>query len=63
MTRFSIGRLATVVAVVSVLFTPARTEAQNYFGRNKVQYESFKWKILKSELRKPFWPDLHRRVQ
>lgn len=50
MTRISIGRLATVLAVASAsLFTPARTEAQNYFGRNKVQYESFKWKILKSE--------------
>lgn len=50
MTRFSIGRLATVVAVVfGALSTPARVEAQGYFGRNKVQYESFKWRILKSE--------------
>ena len=28
---------------------PARSEAQAYFGRNKVQYESFKWRIIKSE--------------
>ncbi|MEO5567221.1 MAG: peptidase S9, partial [Gemmatimonadaceae bacterium] len=50
MTRFSLGRLATVLTVAFVTFaTPARSEAQGYFGRNKVQYESFKWRILKSE--------------
>jgi WD40 repeat protein len=51
MTRFSFGRLATLVAVgfAALSARPARTEAQAYFGRNKVQYESFKWRILKSE--------------
>lgn len=50
MTRFSLGRLATVLTVAFVTFaTPARSEAQGYFGRNKVQYETFKWRILKSE--------------
>src|SRR5690349_20979132 len=51
MTRFSFSRLATHVAVgfAALSARPARTEAQGYFGRNKVQYESFKWRILKSE--------------
>jgi Tol biopolymer transport system component len=51
MTRNSIGRLATLVAVafVAISARPARSEAQGYFGRNKVQYESFKWRINKSE--------------
>jgi Tol biopolymer transport system component len=51
MTRFSISRLTALAAVLGVALsvTPAPTEAQGYFGRNKVQYESFKWRILKSE--------------
>ncbi len=51
MTRFSFGRLATIVAVgfAALSARPASTEAQGYFGRNKVQYESFKWRIFKSE--------------
>lgn len=51
MTRFSFGRLAAfaIVAFAVLVARPARTDAQGYFGRNKVQYESFKWRILKSE--------------
>jgi len=37
--------LASLVAVAAI--SPAG--AQQYFGRNKVQYEAFPWKILKSE--------------
>src|SRR3954465_9378141 len=50
MTAFSLRRLATLVSFVSVAAvatTPAG--AQGYFGRNKVQYETFKWRIIKSE--------------
>jgi Tol biopolymer transport system component len=51
MTRFSLGRLAALVALAfgAISTRPAATEAQSYFGRNKVQYESFKWRILRSE--------------
>lgn len=51
MTRYSFRRLATllVVAAVALWARPATSEAQGYFGRNKVQYESFKWRILRSE--------------
>jgi Tol biopolymer transport system component len=51
MTRNSLGRLVTFVAVAFATLSsrPARTEAQGYFGRNKVQYESFKWRIIKSD--------------
>ena len=51
MTRFSLGRLTTLVAVASaaLLSSPAASAGQGYFGRNKVQYESFKWRIIKSE--------------
>ncbi|HET9425760.1 MAG TPA: DPP IV N-terminal domain-containing protein [Gemmatimonadaceae bacterium] len=51
MTRSSLGRFATLltVAFVALSARPATSEAQGYFGRNKVQYESFKWRILKSE--------------
>src|SRR5262245_55467478 len=51
MTRFSFGRLATLVAVVFFALSapPTHADAQGYFGRNKVQYESFKWRIIKSD--------------
>jgi hypothetical protein len=57
MTRNSFGRLATLdrlllVAVTSAALAatlPAAAAAQGYFGRNKVQYETFKWKIIKSD--------------
>jgi Tol biopolymer transport system component len=51
MTRSSFSRLATLSAVAffALASGPAASEAQGYFGRNKVQYESFKWRILRSE--------------
>src|SRR3954469_3362196 len=50
MTVFSLRRLATLLSVVSVAaVATAPVEAQGYFGRNKVQYETFKWRIVKSE--------------
>jgi Tol biopolymer transport system component len=50
MTAFSLRRLATLVSLVSVAtVATAPAGAQGYFGRNKVQYETFKWKIIKSE--------------
>ena len=36
------------VALALVLGTPALLQAQ-YFGQNKVQYESFDWKIIQTE--------------
>ncbi len=39
--------LTAAVAIVAVLVVPSAAQAQ-YFGRNKVQYESFDWKILKT---------------
>ena len=32
-----------------LLATTAQARAQDYFGRNKVQYESFDWRIVKSD--------------
>lgn len=49
MTRFSPRRLATLVSFLSVAIAAAPAGAQGYFGRNKVQYETFNWRILKSE--------------
>jgi Tol biopolymer transport system component len=42
-------RWAAAVAPLLVLLVSFSAGAQGQFGRNKVQYESFKWKILKSE--------------
>ena len=41
------GRLA-ILAVVCLLAAPTASAAQ-YFGRNKVQYRSFDFQILKTE--------------
>jgi len=57
MTRLSLRRLATLVSFLSVTLgalgasavTATPAGAQGYFGRNKVQYESFPWRINKSE--------------
>ena len=49
MTRFSLRRLATLVSVFSASVAVAPAGAQGYFGRNKVQYETFNWRILKTE--------------
>ena len=42
--------LAAVVAPALLLATAAaQARGQDYFGRNKVQYESFNWRIIKSD--------------
>lgn len=39
-----------VIAVFQILaLLPSTLSAQYYFGRNKIQYDDFKWKILKTE--------------
>ena len=47
--RRAVGRLplAALCSLAPLPFTAAG--AQQYFGRNKVQYEDFKWRILKSD--------------
>jgi Tol biopolymer transport system component len=42
-------RWASAAASLMLLATALPAGAQGYFGRNKVQYEKFDWKILKSE--------------
>src|SRR6187200_1703001 len=37
------------LALVAILFVPAIASAQDYFGRNKVQYHEFDFKVLKTE--------------
>ncbi len=39
---------ACVVALL-LIATVSDTQAQYYFGRNKIQYDDFEWKILKTE--------------
>ena len=48
MTRLRLRWTAAVTPLL-VLAVSSTSGAQEYFGRNKVQYESFDWKILKSE--------------
>ena len=47
MTRLRL-RSAVSIAPLLALVLSTTVNAQEYFGRNKVQYESFKWQILKS---------------
>ena len=42
-------RWAAAIAPLLALVVSIPAGAQEYFGRNKVQYETFNWKILKSE--------------
>ena len=42
-------RLAAVATPLLLLAVSVPAGAQDYFGRNKVQYETFDWKIIKSE--------------
>ena len=42
-------RWAVALAPLAALFAVEPAGAQEYFGRNKVQYETFPWKIIKSE--------------
>jgi hypothetical protein len=48
MTRLHL-RWAAAMAPLLALFVSIPAGAQDYFGRNKVQYETFNWRILKSE--------------
>ncbi len=48
MTRLRM-RWAAVVTPLAVLAISSPARAQDYFGRNKVQYENFDWRILKSD--------------
>src|ERR1041385_9426107 len=45
------GGWSAVVAPILVLAAaaPGTVGAQDYFGRNKVQYQSFDWRIVKSD--------------
>src|SRR5215218_5369018 len=48
MTRLRLRSAVSIVPLLALVISiPVR--AQEYFGRNKVQYETFNWKILKSE--------------
>jgi len=42
-------RPTAILTPLLVLAVSSPSGAQDYFGRNKVQYENFDWKILKSE--------------
>jgi Tol biopolymer transport system component len=42
-------RWAVALAPLLALVVAVPASAQDYFGRNKVQYENFDWKILKSD--------------
>jgi Tol biopolymer transport system component len=48
MTRLGL-RWTVAIAPLLALVVSIPASAQGYFGRNKVQYETFDWKILKSE--------------
>jgi Tol biopolymer transport system component len=48
MARLRLGWSAVVTPML-LLATTAQARAQDYFGRNKVQYETFDWRILKSD--------------
>ena len=41
-------RLAVAVALVSALANPAAAQFVPYFGKNKVKYDNFGWRIYKS---------------
>jgi Tol biopolymer transport system component len=42
-------RWAAVILPLAALVATTPLEGQEYFGRNKVQYETFSWKVLKSD--------------
>ena len=48
MTRLRLRSAVSIVPLLALVLSTT-VNAQEYFGRNKVQYESFKWQILKSE--------------
>jgi Tol biopolymer transport system component len=50
MIGITLRRLATFASFsVAIIATASDAGAQGYFGRNKVQYETFPWRIVKSE--------------
>jgi hypothetical protein len=48
MTRLRLRPVVSIAPLLALVFSTT-VRAQEYFGRNKVQYESFNWRILKSE--------------
>jgi hypothetical protein len=48
MTRLRLRSAVSIAPLLALVFSTT-VRAQEYFGRNKVQYESFNWRILKSE--------------
>ena len=42
-------RFVAGLALVLAAGVPARVAAQNYFGQNQVQYDTFDWHILETE--------------
>jgi hypothetical protein len=46
--RHSLGAVSAVSFIIALVFMVHAASAQ-YFGRNKVQYENFKFKVLKTE--------------
>ena len=44
-----IKNIYRIIIIVSLLLCFSESEAQYYFGRNKVQYNNFTWYILKTE--------------
>src|SRR3954453_8852735 len=49
MARLRMGWAAAVTPLVLLSTAAIPAGAQGYFGRNKVQYEKFDWRVLKSE--------------
>ncbi|HTO94200.1 MAG TPA: BamA/TamA family outer membrane protein [Bacteroidota bacterium] len=48
MNRFRLSYIAALVAVTACIAPPARAQFF-YFGRNKVQYTDFDWRVLKTD--------------
>ena len=49
MARLRLAGWSAVMTPMLLVATTAPARAQDYFGRNKVQYESFDWRIVKSD--------------
>src|SRR5438105_1643224 len=47
--RWAARATSLLLALISLVATTASRASAQYFGRNKVQYEKFNWKILKSD--------------
>ena len=46
---FRIIKIALLLIIITFLFKDQALAQFYYFGRNKVQYEEFDWKILRTE--------------